>query len=152
MDFVAIYAAIAATIALVWNMVRISRDRRGRLNLSLHIVKEFGLLPDESPVDTGKPLEISLAVYNVGQKPISIGMWCIDMGGGYELQISLEPPEVCIEFEWKFLQSTPLPRDVEEVRMIERIYAVDITGKRWNVDSSRLAAFIAVLEEEAPEG
>jgi len=129
--FLAVWGAILSTVALIWNLVRDSRDK-GRLKIDAMIGKIY---PDHTDRDY-----LVVTVTNVGKRPLLVKGW-----GGMKRKKASQP---------RGLMITPrgLPRMLRESEYhieythdlkildadTERIYVWDSSGKEWALSKRQL--------------
>ena len=148
----AIYGAIAATLAAGWNIYSGFRDR-GRLKLELHLERYVLDTPYgdrvQMPVDSLEGCELHLSVVNVGRRPITPNAWRgvprrrprgavgITLGEAMR-QRPLNETEQCSDVSRDFVEAF--------VVGIRRMYVVDSSGRRWYVPRRHLRTITKEIE------
>ncbi len=129
--FLAVWGAILSTIALMWNLIRDSRDR-GRLKIDAMIGKMY---PDHTDRDY-----LVVTLTNVGKRPLLVKGW-----GAMKRKRACQPrgllitprglPRMLRESEYHIEYSHDFDILDED---IERIYAWDSSGKEWALSRRQL--------------
>lgn len=138
------YAASIATAALVWNIIRASRDRA---RLKMVVIPEYhslavGVTPSLNAV--------KIVITNVGRRPISLRHW----GAGrksfpsvtlYRLDKTLKETESTAVFVVK--TDLRLPEGVQCVHDIKGIFVKDSAGKEWTLSTKQRRRLIRMLAQ-----
>ena len=126
---IAVYGAIVSSLALLWNILRDSKDKP---NIKLDV--QIGTI---IPLNI-KRLHIFITATNIGRRPIivrelkGIKTKLIDLP--YVLISTKQLPKTLNEGE--YFQETI--NDLSWLDNIERIYVADSTGKEWNLPKNKL--------------
>lgn len=128
--FLAVWGAILSTIALVWNLIRGSRDR-GRLKLDAMIGKMYPNHTDRN--------YLVVTLTNVGKRPLLVKGWGVMKGRSAPAPrgVFVSPhglPRMLNESEYH-IEYTPELSILDE---IARIYAWDSSGKEWDLSRKQL--------------